>query len=172
MGFLGSTGFLQRHQCQNDIWLTDGDPRDPAEGDAHLIFQAINPGVGLIYVELWVNNGWVAWPLLPGMRATFGEEPAVELAPVQIPHILIVNPQRAQNVNGFLIIWHICLVMKLHRNNNERFYYIPHAPRQGLQTYQTAEQGAPLTQAYRRIKWRKQISHSRFGGEFDDNMGC
>jgi hypothetical protein len=62
-------------------------------------------------------------------------------------------------------------VLALYRDNNERFYYIPHAARQGFERYLTPLPEAPHPQGYRSIKWRKQISHSRIGGEFDDNMG-
>jgi len=92
--FIGSTGVLRPGQCQNDIWITQGDPNLPVFGDARLIVQAVNPTAGVMYYELWnpLANAWQVWPMplfLQVINATVN--PNVPLVPVVIPINQLTN---------------------------------------------------------------------------------
>jgi hypothetical protein len=56
---LGSTGVLKQGQCQNDIWVTRGEPGAEVQGDTRIIVQSVNPMTGVVYMERWSNHEWV-----------------------------------------------------------------------------------------------------------------
>jgi hypothetical protein len=57
--FIGSSGHLRPNQCQNDVWVTQGGPNNPVDGDARLIFQAVNNPVGGIILRKLERSGWL-----------------------------------------------------------------------------------------------------------------
>lgn len=108
--FIGSTGVLRPGQCQNDIWITQGDPNFPVLGDARVILQATNPTTGIIYRELWnpVANAWQVWPMLPPLRAINASlNPNIPLLPVVIANNQITNQFRGAAIVSVSLEHHI-----------------------------------------------------------------
>ena len=162
--FIGSTGVLRPGQCQNDIWITQGDPNFPVLGDARFILQATNPTTGIIYRELWnpVANAWQVWPMLPPLRAINASlNPNIPLLPVVIANNQITNQFRgAAIITGYQFPWNITFYLDVNIAGVQLFY-IRHASRQGQEIYLNPLPGAPQLMGVNRLKWGVQINQFR-----------
>lgn len=169
--YIGSTGLLKPNQCQNDLWLTQGDPRHPAAGDARIIIQAVNQMTGVVYFETWTPNinSWRVWTMPAWIIALNGNNPGPNLNanlihPVVIPNNSIVNPHRGnQVIQGFYFNWNSVFILKL--NPEASIYHIKHAPRRPQDQYQIPlpGPGVQAAVAFDKVHWGVQVNEFRSG---------
>ena len=103
--FIGSTGILIGNQCQNDIWLTQGNPAAPVANDTRVIIQvnSLIAGSGFLYLETFnaAFNNWEVIPMLQHLLVIdVTANPNVPLVGVGIPPALFANPLVAPNATS------------------------------------------------------------------------
>ncbi len=159
--FIGSTSLLWHSQCQNDIWVTQGDLNHPVLGDTRIIIQGINLGVSIIYCEVWspLVNAWMVMPMPGFLRAinmTFG--PGVVLNPFPIPHNLITNHLLgAPVITGYLFQWDSMTHLDVDIPGVP-LWYIPHACCQNQDIYLCPRPRNPQWRAVDRLEWGMQVN--------------
>jgi len=167
---IGTTSFLQPLVCQNDIWLTAGNPNEPTEHDVRIITQTVNALTAFIYIEIWLphERSWAVVPMNPEIRAEmeFPPGPPIAMPQQQLPLELLTNPRRIDNnhaITGFWMTWGITL--RLYRLNNQPVFYIPHAPRRPGHLYlpppEERDEEPIIRRQARWLRWALQISHYR-----------
>ena len=162
--FIGSTGLLRYGRCQNNIWVTQGDPNHPVPGDVRIIIQAVNPAAGIIYCEVWNLhvNGWIVLPILPFLRvidATFGA--GVILIPNAIPHHNITNQLLGVPIiMGYRFLWQDVIYLDVNIPGVP-LWYIRHARRRNRDIYLRPRPGNPQWMAVDRLELGTQINEFR-----------
>ena len=162
--FIGSTGLLKVDQCQNDIWITAGNPNLPVAGDARLVVQGVNVLLGIVYYESWdpVYNGWEVCTMPAGVIAQNAntQNPYADLIPLTIiPNDIIANPRRLHPIIfGYNFAWNTSFFLS---NFGAMIYYIPHAQRGPQDQYLLPRPGVQQANASYKLKWGLQVSQYR-----------
>jgi hypothetical protein len=164
--FIGSTGLLQPNQCQNDIWLTQGNPNHPVLGDRRIILQAINPTLGVMYYEMWEPqvNDWEVWSM-PGWivaQDDHNPNPTVNVIVRNvIPNNAIANPRRGngnQVILGYNFNWDTIFYL---RSLGPPLIYIQHMNRRPQDQYLIPKPDMPQWIFLQKLKWGVQMNQFR-----------
>jgi hypothetical protein len=169
----GSTGLLKLNQCQNDLWLTQGDPRHPVAGDARIVIQAVNLMAGLVYYEVWTPeiNSWRVWSMPGWIIAQNAHHPpgpnqhANIIHQIILPNNRIANPHRASPlIQGYYITWNSVFILRL-TIHAASIYHIKHAPRRPQDQYLLPHPGpgVPASVAFDKVHWGVQMNEYRSG---------
>ena len=164
--FIGSTGLLKVYQCQNDIWITAGNPNLPVAGDARLVVQGVNMSLGVVYYEGWdpLNNNWEVWTMPAGIIAQSEntQNPNADLIPrIIIPNDRILNPRRFHPIIwGYNLPWNTSFFLS-NFQVGASIYYIPHAQRRPQDQYLVPRPGVQQVNTVLKLKWGSQVSQYR-----------
>ena len=162
--FIGSTGLLKNYQCQNDIWITAGNPNLPVAGDARLVVQSVNLSVGIVYYEVWVpnDNEWGVLTMPAGIIAQSAHTPNPNADLIQrviIPNDRIVNLRRFHAIIwGYNFAWNTSFFLS---NLGAPIFYIQHAPRRPEDQYLVPRPGVQQVRAVLKLKWGLQVNQYR-----------
>ncbi|KAF9259912.1 hypothetical protein L218DRAFT_963164 [Marasmius fiardii PR-910] len=183
--FLGSTGLRFHGQVQNDLFLVDFDPQEPAEGDLRVVIQVVDHALGVLMIEHCVvlppgehdpNPGpgfrWYPSLVIPPnihlhrifQNPNQNPPPPPPVPKVLVEGILLTNGYRDPNIyyEAFLFPWLWTVELSYPPSTIHYFKHSERRPRLH-DIYQPPPNPWPVSEEYRTIRWGCQINQYRQG---------